>query len=315
MTLKIKFFLLFFVFLNLIFCLKSTIFLLPKEKILFHGSYNLLSFGMKPKKEFQSKRVVLLGNSVFQATTLVKEIEDYCKDKATCKRFNIGNFSQTGTSVADLIFSVRHISKFNPDLTIVHISPVSFGYNWPIYRTDSYKALGLPSFINLLRENSIQSTLRKEDISEILFYSYFYPYRFIKIIRAKFKTTFPKTMNLFPYLLNKAMEWKVSKPQNQMATVKMTQYPNAEKLFITLLNELNKNTKKSLVIIQENDYEDNPIIKKLSSFIDGYENVSYINYKNYYNKELFSDSIHPSIKGAKLIAPRYGKLINENLSP
>ena len=127
------------------------------------GSYGLPFSTVGPKTR---KRVILIGNSVFNGTSLVRYMVKLKEHLAP--DIEIVNFGMTGASVGDYVFIYNYIRKFDPDLVVLHFAPLSFGSIDRVYRSEANKLIFTPEMKNL-RTRQILKTFTKDELLESFF--------------------------------------------------------------------------------------------------------------------------------------------------
>lgn len=315
---KIKWWVLCFFFVGLnIFGFQNKILVLNQHQI-FTDSCLFLACEMPPKTK--EKRVVLMGNSVLQSSSICKEMLRLNTQKK--QLFEMGNFAQTGASIADYIFMYQHIKQFKPDLLVVHLCPTTFGHNWPLFRTDIKKAIIQSEYRKFLDVPSIKKEYQRDDFVESLIYTYLPFYRYIPFIRASFKNkmnalcleiTDVPLMNFFHYNTNVLEEWLVSNPLKIADADTATQYEVSEELFIYFLKFLREEKQKTVFVMQENNFTQTPICNSIQNYFSGDPLFSYYDLRSFYHSENYFDGIHPNQEGAILAAERLFTIVEAHL--
>lgn len=276
-----------------------------------YGSYGV-PFSTMPAKV--KPRVILLGNSVLQYTDVVSYIVDI-KEK-TGADFEIGNFGVTGASIADYIITYNYIKQFQPDLIVVHLAPITFGYNEPLYRNESMKLIWQPK-MRALWQPEFLSTYSKEELAQSVLYSYFPIIQRWHILRTNLKghinaftyNNFKfNVMNFYPYDLNLGKEWHRTayRPPN------VEQYAQTEDLMRFFVAQLKKDNQKTLFVVQETNDDDSqmPIFEKIPTMLGDDSLFRFYNFRGYYREDEYDDSIHPNkTVGAPKQAMRLFKII------
>lgn len=158
-------------FLGLSFCMNLYFFDVFEGKYLPHGSYLMIHSRMPPK--IKERRVLLMGNSVFQFSPVVREMRLLRNKEKGNTFYEIGNFGYVGSSIMDHLFTYLHIRQFEPDMLLIHLSPGTF--DSILLRTDLKNAIFLPTFNNLLNFKQIRNEYTRDEAAENLLYSYFPP--------------------------------------------------------------------------------------------------------------------------------------------
>lgn len=290
-----------------------------------YGSYGILNTEfVSVDKEIP--KVFFIGNSVYYSTPVLKELSKL--EKGGKEKFQIGNFGMPGASIFDYLFTYRHISQYKPDLLVMQLNPVTFGYTWPEFRNDGNKGIFQFNQISHLKEPFIRDLFDKDLLAESFFVSYFPLFRNTKLLSWELnnflvKTTKPftklKLWSFFPNRLNLNGEWVRGqdlkevrkKEQEDIEFVNSTEYKSSEKAFQYLLEELKADQQEVIFIIQPSSYIPLPIMKKLKQKVQAYANASIIDHSSFYDKALYVDNIHPNLKGAKKDARRHYKLIKQ----
>ena len=292
-----------------------------------YGSYGILNTEFI-SKEGELPKVFFLGNSVYYSTAVLKELGKIEKKGNT--KFQIGNFGMPGASIYDYLFTYRHIAQFQPDLLVVQLNPVTFGYTWPKFRNDGNKGIFQLNQISHFRKSFIRELFDKDLLAESFFVSYFPLFRNTKLfswelnsfLKKKTKQfTKLKLWSFFPNKLNLNGEWVRGqdlkdvreKEQKDVEFVHSTEYKSAEIAFHYLLEELKADSQEVIFIIQPSSYIPLPIMEKLNRKIQPYSNASIIDHSLFYTKALYVDDIHPNAKGAKKDAMRHYQLIKKAL--
>jgi len=278
-----------------------------------HGSYGL-SFATMPPKD--KKRVILIGNSVFQATKLVPILVKL-RNKLGYD-FEIGNFGITGASIADYIIMYNYVKKYKPDVIIIHLAPITFGFTDLIFRTDSKKLLFLPEMKRLNNE-LILNNYTNDELIESYLYSHFPLFRTLPIIRARLKdlgneylndSWNTRFMDFFPHTLNVVVN------EDQFINKEyphQRQFPEAQMLFEYFVEQLRQDDQKAVFIMQENNYKNLPICFELKNYLQRYKQFSFYNFRDYYHKDNFFDNIHPKNLEAINVADRLLNVILKTL--
>ncbi len=268
------------------------------HKKIEYGTYGLPFTTMPPKTK---KRVILLGNSVFQLSGIVSEIEALKKTNPAID-FEIGNFSMCGSSIADYIIIYNYVRKYDPDLIIAHIVPMTFGYEAPLFRTEAKKLIFLPE-MKRIRTHEIFDLYTRDELVESFLYSFFPIIRTHIITRVKCKKAINNlalkigalpVMNFFPYTLNTAGDWMQTNNVTAFAQRTPKEQPALSELLPFFFNQLSKDKQKIVFIEQENNMTKLPINDRFPGMAESHENIHYYNFKNYYQEKHYSDNIHPS---------------------
>jgi hypothetical protein len=279
-----------------------------------HDAYGLAFTTMPPKK---SKRVIFLGNSVFQATQVVPFINDL--KSQTGLDFEIGNFSITGATIADYLVTYNYIKKFHPDLLIIHLHPVTFGYSYPFYRHASRKLIFTPEMKNL-RQPLILNTFSNNELAESVLYSYFPIYRTLPLLRHKLKKKlnhfFVKylhlpVMNFFPYSLDPGKDWEILNVQSKVGNF---EFPLSKPFLRFFINQLEVDHQKAVFIMQETSNESLPMFEELPAFFKGKKYCVLYDFRNFYEARNYKDAVHPDDTGALKSALRIMEVIERNLN-
>ncbi len=281
------------------------------------GSYAISAFGMGERPEQSSRenggqripRVILLGNSVLQYTEVDPALRR--KRDSAGLRFELGNFAQTGSSIADLLFAYQHVKRFKPDLLVVQVCSLTFGYDWPLFRTDNYKNGALPGYVDLLRLGPISAELDRNDYVEIGTYSYLPVYRYLTPLRGAVKNMLSDQvdskiglplMDFFPTSLNLAQVWNDRTRLDRKISVPR-EYPGAEKLLKAFLARLEADGQRTLIISQESTFTPLPVMSALPKLTDR-ERISFLDFSHFHKQALFLDPIHPTPEGSEEVAER-----------
>ena len=289
-------------------------YVVTETEIIPYGCYGMAFSKMPPKTR---PRVILLGNSVLQYTWERYSIVQL-KDSAHLD-LELGNFSITGASIADYIANYNYVKQFHPDLLVVHLTSITFGFTDPLYRNQTRKLLFLPEMRDMWTP-LILNTYTKEDLVESFYFSYFPMFRKIKILREEPREWIDKysmkyfgfrIMNFFPYSLNEGGEWH---ERNRARASAGNQYPLARPLFEFFVRQLIKDHQKAVFVIQESQDPDVPIFSEIESILaDQPDLFSFYNFKNYYKKKDFGDTIHPNAAGSYICAQRLLRVIIRGL--
>ena len=296
-------------------------------------------FGMKQsrygscgilKTDFKSvsndPKVFFVGNSVYYSTPVLKELDQL--NKKGNVHFQIGNFGYPGSSIYDYLFTYRHVRQFNPDILVVQLNPVTFGYTWPKFRNDSYRGIFQPHQASLLKESFVRDLFDKDLVAESLLASYFPFFRDVRLISweainfLKAQTKEYTAINIwsfFPARLNLAGEWGHGKDLRSVREkerqdeqfIRSTQYESAEEALRFLLTELEANNQKAIFINQATSFINVPIIDKLNAIFSDYPSIILADHSDFFSKKYYSDDIHPNVQGAKKEAKRHYDLIQQ----
>lgn len=286
------------------------------------GAYGLphVTLGEKPK---DTKRVFLLGNSVFQTSDIAKNLVDLAKKSHLTLEFE--NFGMTGASIADYIFTYEYIKKFAPDLIVVHLSPMTFGYNYPLFRNIAHHLLFTPEMTRL-RSKEIYDLFSNEELISFLIFSTFPIFRYHYISKAELKANINEytrrkmdfsLMDFFPYTLNLAEDWvkkTASTPYQEKGLFieSSWQYLLSEKLLNLFIKNLSDDRQKTIFIKQEDSFEEIPISLDLQRHLGSNPLMPYYDFKKYLEKEDYPDGLHPDTQGAQKAASRiFNALLKE----
>ncbi|MCD4779668.1 MAG: hypothetical protein K8S27_03855 [Candidatus Omnitrophica bacterium] len=268
------------------------------SKKIEYGTYGLPFTRMPPKTK---KRIIFLGNSVLQTTDVITRIEAL-KEEYPAIDFEIGNFSMCGSSIADYILMYNYIKKYNPDLIIAHVMPVTFGYDLPLFRTEAKKLIFLPEMKEIWA-HEIFDLYSRDELVESFLYSFFPVFRKHIIIRVQCKNMINKftlkigafpIMSFFPYTLNTAGDWMKSNRMTSFNQVRPKEQPVLSGLLLFFLNQISEHHQKFVFVEQENNLMSLPISDNFSKIIEKYDEIFYYDFSHYYKKNHYVDSIHPA---------------------
>jgi hypothetical protein len=277
------------------------------------GSYGLPFSTVGPKTR---KRVILIGNSVFNGTSMVRYMVKLKNHLAP--QIEIVNFGMTGASVGDYVFIYNYIKKFDPDLIVVHFAPLTFGSIDRVYRSEAHKLLFTPEMKNL-RTPQVLQTFTKDELIESFFYSLFPLYRKIHINRVRLKNilghyvkkTFGKDyMQFFPFDLNAGLEERIFqvKPPGEAP-----QLPQAELLLKIFLDLIHQDRQEAVLILQETGQKDLPLCRGFETFIPDKDRMHFYDLRHHYKKENYRDLLHPNDSESRKTAARLLSIIRKHV--
>lgn len=311
----------FFVFVNT--CLYFNKYEVNGDKHALFGSYGMMSKVFKSKDD--TEQVFFIGNSVYYGTSLLPELNKLQESQAF--KFQIGNFGFTGASLYDYLFTYNHVKQFKPDLLVVQLAPISFGYGGPHFRNDGKKGIFKMNQIKLIKNNFVRDLYDRNDLAEALTCSIF-PLAFqAKLLSSKLniflqkktrRYTPLKLWSFFPVKLNISGEWAAS-PENREEKAeesrksadfpKDSQYSTAKQAFIYFRDQLIADNQKTLFILQPNDYYNLPIMGEIEELVKDSELFFFDDQRKFYIKKHYNDKIHPNKMGSILAARKHYKMI------
>ena len=280
------------------------------------GSYGLAFSKMPPKHK---KRVIFIGNSVFYGTAVVPIVEAMAKDAGL--DVEMGNFAITGSSIADYIITYNYIRQFDPDLIVIQTAPITFGYDWPLFRTDAKYLIFLPQMKRLWKK-AFLTYYSHDEIVKSLVYRIFPVLRYTGVYKATLKDDINallvrmggiKLMDFFPFTTNEGLAWMKARNILAVSDHKPVQYPQAVELLRLLARQIDEDGTDTVIIEQESGYQKLPISRTQGELLKGYRHIDYFDFSSFYKSKNYVDVIHPDKKEAVAVAGRIFKVIQERL--
>jgi len=277
-------------------------------------TYSLPFTKMPPKKDVP--RVILMGNSVWETTKVASCLLQF--EKKSLRRFEIGNFSLSGTSWGDYLFVYNYIRKFHPDLIVVHVYPMTFAVEKPLFRHKAHYLIFTPE-MKELRHPQILKAYSNDELLESLMYSYFPVYRSFLVGKHHLHLRVGElveewsgipVMNILPDVILKKLP-PLDEVESDMASAELEQ---SWQWLVFLIEQMERDQQKAVFILQETALEPLHIYERLDGLFADKKYVTLQDVRRFYKKDEFRDKVHPNDKEGSLKAAfRLMKIINEHL--
>jgi hypothetical protein len=225
-------------------------------------------------------------------------------------KFEVVNYGAVGASVADLLYIYETARTAHPDLVVIELTPHLFFSGEPLLRTDLKGMIFHSEYGRLLSLPPIREAYSRNDWAEAWVYSFFAPYRFIPLLRDRFKawvySSGLRVMDFFPWRLNRAEEWRTAMPPKALreSYAQATEYPGSELLLRSLMQRLAEDRVPALFVIQERDKPLYPVEQKLKEWTVHSSGARTLDLSSFFKIEEMPDHIHFNAVGARESAQR-----------
>lgn len=261
------------------------------------SSYNGIKFGsygfylaQLPPTPPQDKRIVMLGNSVYQFNGIPNIIQEIVDKRA--QPWHVYNMAQVGSTLYDYLLQSARVIKFKPDILIFSINQGTLSFR-PAFKTDSVTMLFEKDVLEALPPNALNLLKNHVDFLDLGLSSLFRLKRMDPMIRWQFK--------LRRYIPNGYLKW-ISYPLINTGvigldkTVQMRDFEQSPQIethavLKSILEMLNNHHIPSIWIWQE--AKDSQIPPDIDKLIKNYPLTTTYDFGHYWNEARFVDSIHP----------------------
>ncbi len=263
-----------------------------------YGSFGASLIRCPPHSE-DSRYVVILGNSVYQAHRIVHNMDQFAEQDHRAIQFV--NLSLTGAGISDYVLQAADAIRHKPDLVVIGLAECTFQKLGPTFRSDVDQRAFEPGLFKSVPWSFYLRQFNLKTAGASVVASVFPLARLDPILRFKLTRIKP-----FPQLLSRHIHF----PRlNLVANFRIRERgrarlaagrtgPRAEDYRETvadLLEVLKRGETRALFILQENDAtpladETMAVVKEV---VSQYDFATVADFSSLWDPDLFGDRIHP----------------------